>query len=354
MFEFCIGCESLEELQAQETYWGLFGFRVKIEETEEGTLSAEDSQKLYGVNSRLVSKRLFHMGGADHGLVRLMHFSDVEAKPSVAAELKNLRVKGARWGAQLTSDVYNVLNHAEDVKAAGAPIHWKGPHRSTVYSSLKGDGTVTADECWRATSACVRECVVFQPMAVQNFYQRYEYTIPKYGKVDESSKYKCSQITHFGLIAQGGYETVAFYEETLGLLKTTEGEGKLYTFDSAEEGDRDILGLDQEGDCFYTTNVDCPESSTNVMDYVSGRLHILRYKEGMPSQIPDKLEISRPGCRGPCNYTLRVDDISRYHAKIGSAKGVTEMTPIMSNEFGEQSFSLLAPDGYFWTIHQTN
>ena len=74
MFEFCIGCESTEELQSQEHYWKLFGF---YQEGEDGNLSAQDSQKLYGVNSRLVSKRLFHRGGADHGLVRLMYFSDV-------------------------------------------------------------------------------------------------------------------------------------------------------------------------------------------------------------------------------------------------------------------------------------
>ena len=197
-------------------------------------------------------------------------------------------------------------------------------------------------------------CVVFQPLAVQNFYQRYEYTIPKYGKVDESSKFKCSQITHFGLIAQGPYEDVAFYEDTLGLLKTTDGEGKLYTYDIAEQGDRDILGLDQDGDCFYTTNVDCPESSKNVMEYVSGRLHILRYPDHIPSPIPDKRNISRPGCHGPCNYTLRVDDILKYHSKVSRARGVAELTPVILNEFKERSFSFLSPDGYFWTILQTN
>lgn len=355
MFEICIGCSDLDELETQVKYWKLFGYAEHPEETPRGQLSATQSEQLYGVRSNLISVRLFHSASrSDHGLVRLLCFTDVELRPSFVPELDSLRYKGARWGAMLTDNVFNILHHAEDVKAEGATIKWMGPHRSTIYKSIQpeaggktGDLALTA---WSATSACVRECVFFQPMAVQNCFQRYEYSIAKYGHVDPSSKFKTSQITHFGLISQGAYEEISFYEEVLGLLKTTPDEGKLFSYDDAEPGDCDILGLKQKGDRFRTTNVDSPESSLDVRQYVSGRLHILRYAEDMPTPVEDKRDVSRPGTRGPCNYTLRVADATAMRAKIAKAKGVSCITETVQNEFGESSFSFVAPDGYFWSV----
>lgn len=358
IFEMCIGCASLEELAAQERYWGLYGFFEDTSETRRGSLAAEDAARLYGVPSALISVRLYHRASrADHGLVRLWCFTDAEARPSVAARLGSLRCKGARWGAQLTENVYNIVHHAEDAKEAGATIHWKGPHRSTIYKldepGQPGEPADPGAKAWAATSACVRECVFFQPLAVQNMYQRYEYSIPKYGRTDPDAKFAASQITHVGLISQGDYAEISFYEDTLGLLNTTDGKSKEFTYDDACEGDRDILGLDVPGDRFYTTNVDGPESSLNVREYVSGRLHILRYADDIPSDIPDLRGESRPGTRGPCNYTLRVGDIEAYHAKVRAAEGTTEVGTVMINEFGERSFSFVAPDGYYWTMVET-
>ena len=134
IFEICIGCASIEELAAQERYWALYGFFEDTSETARGKLTAEDSVRLYGVRSALISVRLYHRASrADHGLVRLWCFTDIDARPSVAARLTSLRCKGARWGAQLTDNLYNIVHHAEDAKDAGAIIHWKGPHRSTIY-----------------------------------------------------------------------------------------------------------------------------------------------------------------------------------------------------------------------------
>ena len=39
---------------------------------------------------------------------------------------------------------------------------------------------------------------------------------------------------------------------------------------------------------------------------------------------------------------------SGHHKVIESE--ATKMTPIVINEFGEKSFSFVAPDGYFWTL----
>jgi hypothetical protein len=48
-------------------------------------------------------------------------------------------------------------------------------------------------------------------------------------------------------------------------------------------------------------------------------------------------------------YTYRVRGLEVYcdRVKASEAQNVTE---ILSNEFGERSFSFISPDRYFWTL----
>jgi uncharacterized glyoxalase superfamily protein PhnB len=52
---------------------------------------------------------------------------------------------------------------------------------------------------------------------------------------------------------------------------------------------------------------------------------------------------------GASLYTLRVSDLDEYRRRVGEG-GATEVTAIVENEFGERSFSFVAPDGFFWTF----
>ena len=110
LFEYCCGVADVDELEGQITYWRSFGFCESS--MQRGTLGAAAAEKLYGVKSRLTSVRLFH-ADTDHGLIRLMCFHDISPKPH---HLKNLRALGARWGAQLSSDLFNIHNHAVDLR----------------------------------------------------------------------------------------------------------------------------------------------------------------------------------------------------------------------------------------------
>jgi hypothetical protein len=48
-------------------------------------------------------------------------------------------------------------------------------------------------------------------------------------------------------------------------------------------------------------------------------------------------------------YTYRVRGLEDYFNRVkGSA--AQNVTDIVSNEFGEASFSFIAPDRYFWTL----
>ena len=69
------------------------------------------------------------------------------------------------------------------------------PLRCVVYKSA---GVEKSAQPFTGTIGCVREMLVIQPGAVSNFFQRYDYTIPNYGKVDPKSKFKASQVTFAG------------------------------------------------------------------------------------------------------------------------------------------------------------
>lgn len=48
-------------------------------------------------------------------------------------------------------------------------------------------------------------------------------------------------------------------------------------------------------------------------------------------------------------YTYRVSSIAEYFQRV-KASNAQKITEIVANELGEQSFSFIAPDGYFWTL----
>ena len=50
-----------------------------------------------------------------------------------------------------------------------------------------------------------------------------------------------------------------------------------------------------------------------------------------------------------CWYTYRVGGLEVYCDRL-KASQAQNITDIVSNEFGEQSLSFVAPDGYFWTL----
>jgi uncharacterized glyoxalase superfamily protein PhnB len=44
-----------------------------------------------------------------------------------------------------------------------------------------------------------------------------------------------------------------------------------------------------------------------------------------------------------------VSSIAEYFQRVKASNAQT-ITEIVANEFGEQHFSFIAPDGYFWTF----
>lgn len=327
IYEVCI---SVREPISAIQYWEQFGYCID----RIGELSAAVAQKLYGVNSGLRSIRLAHQN-ADHGLIRLMVWQN---PTNEGLGMDSMKVKGNRWATTLTADVLSILNHAEEAAKAGLSIKYTNPHWEIIYNKER------KSRPFLDPAIGVREMLLLQPLYRQVLFQRFGYTLPDYGQIDKNAAFKTSQFTHMGMVIQDdSKETLKFYEE-LGLLRSRDDVETSY--ESSLAG-REIFDL-QPGEKFFVTAFDDPRSSaTNFMAARSGRLYIIRFPDSL--QLDSQFEKAQPGCLGMCLYTYRVRGLKEYGDRL-KATQAKNITAIVSNEFGEASFSFVAPDGYFWTL----
>jgi catechol 2,3-dioxygenase-like lactoylglutathione lyase family enzyme len=253
--------------------------------------------------------------------------------------MDSMKVNGNRWATTLTADVLNILNHAQEAVAAGLPVKYTHPHWEVIYNKER-KGRPFID-----SAIGVREMMLLQPFTRQVFFERFNYTLPNYGKINDSAVFKTSQFTHLGMVIQDdSKETLLFYEEILGLLRTRDDVET--TYESSEAG-RQIFDL-QPSERFFVTAFDDPRSSqSNLQAARSGRLYIVRFPASI--QLANRFEEAQPGCLGMSLYTYRVRELEDYFNRV-KASAAQNVTEIVSNEFGEQSFSFVAPDGYFWTL----
>lgn len=327
LYEVGIG---VRDLIPQIQYWQQFGYRIG----QVGTLPAETAQALYGVPSALRSIRLYHQD-ADHGLIRLMAW---EQPVNEGLQMASMKGRGNRWATSLTRDLLNLWNHAEEAARAHWPIRYTDPSWEVIYP--------IADEPQPFNDVLmgVREMLLLQPLTRQVLFERFNYTMPHYGQIHEAAFFQASQITHMGLIIQDDHQQqIDFYEDVIGLLRSRDGSETTYEQSQAA---RQIFDL-QPGERFWVTTFDDPRSSTDFQAARSGRLYIIRFPESMT--IPNYLDRSRPGCLGFSLYTCRVQDLTQYRDRI-QASAAQNVTDPIANEFGELSFSFIAPDGYFWTL----
>ncbi|TAF05808.1 MAG: VOC family protein [Nostocales cyanobacterium] len=316
-------------------YWHQFGYRIG----QVGELSPEAAYQLYGVNSPLTAIRLYHQD-ADHGLVRLMSWQN---PTNQGLGMSSMKVKGNRWTTALTADLLEILNHAENAKAAGETIRYTYPYWEVIYQKEQKSRPFVEP------AVGVREMLLLQPLTRQVLFQRFGYVMPHYGKINHNAALNTSQFTHLGLIVQDDSKaTMRFYEDVLGLLRVRDDVETSY--ESSLAG-RDFFDL-QPGEKFIVTAFDDPRSSgTDLMAARSGRLYIVRFPESIP--LESRFTFAQPGSLGMCLYTYRVQEIQTYFDRI-KASNVQKFTNLVNNEFGEMSFSFVSPDGYFWTLLAKN
>lgn len=327
IYEVCIGVDNPAPIIK---YWEQFGYNIG----QEGHLSAVAAKDLYGVDSALRSLRLDHQN-ADHGLIRLMVWDN---PTNEGLQLTPMKVKGNRWATTMTADTLNILNHAEKAEKDGLPVKYIDPQWSVIYQT--GEGIPFIDPL-----VGVREMMLLQPLSRQIFFQRFNYTVPNYGKINTTAAFKTSQVTHMGMVVQDdSKETLRFYESVLGLLRTQDDIESTYEDSQAA---RQIFDL-QPGERFWVTSFDDPRSSKSNWQLArSGRMYIIRFPEDM--KLENRLAQAKPGCLGMSLYTYRVRGLKEYLKRIQNS-AAPKVTEITFNEFAEESFSFIAPDGYFWNL----
>lgn len=316
IFENCVGSNDVE---MSLKYWAEFGYQ----EVKKGQLEAAQAKLLYGHASNLTSLRLQNGNSSEHGLVRVMWWSEPRNEG-----LGNTLpvVVGSRWFASLTKDIYAIADAFTDDTSHGGDWIYTEPVRA-----IEGIGNEGKSLYNRFVG--VREMFVIGSETRQAFFQRYNYNRPGYGTIDPSSPLQVSEGTHSSIVT-ADHTLSSFYSEVFGLVPM-EWNSKQSGYKNPST--RQTLML-EEGQEFYLSLF-----SSSIA--LAGALQIY----SPLYSTPNKCEYAQPGSLGLSLFTYQVEDISEFHDRI-SASNATSVTPIIPNEFGEPSFGLVSPDGMYWAI----
>ena len=316
IFENCIGSNDVE---ATLKYWAELGYR----EVGRGQLSAEQAGLLYGYRSALTSLRLQNGNSFAGGLIRVMVWS----KPRNDGLGYTLPlVEGSRWFASLVNDIYVVADAFRDDKENGGDWIHTEPVRGIEGIGQKGTGLYNR-------FVGVREMFVIGPETRQAFFQRYNYTRPGYGTVEPTSPMGVSEGTHSSIVTSN-HSLSSFYVDVFGLVPA---EFNVKRSGYHNPATRQILML-EAGQEFDLSAFFSPKTLVGMFQV---------YTPLYPT--PDQREYAQPGSLGICLFTYQVEDITAFHKHV-THSDATHVTSIVSNEFGEPSFGLIAPDGMYWVI----
>lgn len=316
IFENCIGVDNLE---ATVKYWAELGYR----EVSRGELSAEQAGLLYGHPSSLLSLRLQNGSSSDHGLVRVMKWSEPRNQ---GLEYALPLVEGSRWFASLVKDISVIADAFADERANGGAWIYTEPVRGIEGVGHAGTGLYNR-------FVGVREMFVIGTETRQAFFQRYNYDRPGYGTVDSSSPMGVSEGTHSSIVTSD-HRLSSFYTDVFGLVPV---EFNVKHSGYQNPATRQILML-ESGQEFY------------LSAFLSPKTHVGMFQVYSPLYpTPDKRECAQPGALGICLFTYQVEDIAAFCDRVTHSNAVN-VTPIVMNEFGEPAFGLIAPDGMYWVI----
>ena len=354
VFEGCVGVDasSLDEVLA---WYALQGFAPLPAAPPRRPLDAEAARAVYGPGaSALTSVRLWHAGGADHGLVRLMVW---DAPTSPGLGVRGMATRGGRWTASLTDNVMAIGNRGTVARQLQpAQTRYIEPQWTVIYGGGAGtEGPPSFSDLFEKPLVGVRESLLFRPLTRQVFFQRFDYAIPTYGTTAPQSAFKTSQTTHFGIIVESDSNDapeIRFYEQALGLLRARDCRDATTYKPGGHDAATNIWEFPADATGNYNIDMDDPRSSTDWTQARSGRLKIARYPRNCHPPLDaceDGLAASRPGALGLSLYTYRTPDPEALQARV-VAHGATDVTPVLRNEFGERCFGFTSPDGYVWNI----
>jgi catechol 2,3-dioxygenase-like lactoylglutathione lyase family enzyme len=319
--ELIIGVDDRRAADLRD-YYSQMGFS----RAAEAALDGELAKALYGSASSAHVERLRHGGSLDGGL-RLMIW---EHGAGEGMGMATLGTEGARWATLHTTDLLNLLNHARDAERRGAEIAFVGPVRNFVLPDHRRGGRPFLDR-----APCIHELALITPVTREVFFQRHDYE-SELGEVDDAAHFRCSRLLHFAVVSRRERGCGEFYRDALGWQIVSRRD------ESESAANRELYGLHLElGERMIVTILQPPDGEAAA----ATQLHLIELEV---TQLVDCRLRARPGNLGPSGYVLRVEGIERARARVMAA-GAIKVSDLVVNEFGEPSFSFVAPDGYWWS-----
>ncbi len=320
----------VKDLESAIEFWSACGYRPG----REGQLSTEQAKTLYGVESAVTSVRLLHQNAAA-GLIRLMQW-DNPTGPGL--NMAPLRTHGCRWSVHRTDNIANAYVHGEVLRRQGKPIYLVGPHYNFDLGKKIADKNP-----FRETLSASGDVLLFQPEAQLVAMTRMNFAVPKYGTIDTDAPLRLSEGCHMALVIQAEDISIFdFYEEVIGFKRYHQVDI------SYQPGymPSDMFDLTPD-ETFSEVDFDDPDAGDDPAEHLPGRLRCFIVRSAKPAD--DRLALSQPGNLGYSLYTVRVGDLLAMHKKV-SASQASGVTDIITDEFGADSFSFVAPDGFTWAV----
>ena len=319
VFEFVFGAYSAER-DGLLAFWARLGFTP----CADGGLDAAAAGKAFGHRSALASVRLQHPGCTSFGtgFVRLQFWDELRDEGLGTA---TPIVTGSRWMGMYTHDI---LQLRDSFGSRAAVRDWDLTMSSLVNAPLaKPAPEISLEQPFVG----LRETLIFGRRFRLAFIQRGGFERPGFGTFDDALPFKNTEGSHANIVQATTAFDTGFYKHAFGFETAPFGEAH----DSGDEAPTiEALSL-RDGELFRVERTRAPDCPTGLLQVYSS------YLDG-----PDLRDRSRPGSGNLCAYSLRVRDLDRLARDVEDAGGTHD--GIVSDEFGTDTISFTAPDGYAW------
>ena len=320
VYEVMVGTDNATQLVE---YFAEFGFSV----TKDASIAAQAAQELYGVRSGLRSIRMQNGAVDSHGLVRILEWEQPLGPGVGYAPPETV---GQRMAVMRTRDIFRLHDVFMDLRnKAGQPWLSTEP----VFDDLYGldTGKISIKE----RRVGVRENAVYGQVFNHVFFQRYGYTIHRYGTINEPAPLPTSEFTHHDFIVKGDLaEVTGYYTSVLGLRAENDP-----VIDGDWQKGPGRVFLMEPGESHWYRGFVSPNN-------VCGKLKFFSAMD--PEHVRDRSARQRAGELGITLHSLYTPELD-YVRELADKQGL-EPSAILENEFTEQSFVFTGPDGATWQI----
>lgn len=169
------------------------------------------------------------------------------------------------------------------------------------------------------------------------FFQRYGYTIPGYGTINDTTPLRTSEVTHNDFIIPGStkqdmLDQTNYYRDVLGFKP----EGDVVLDGDWQQGPKRVFHMADGSSHWYRGFV----SPNNI----SGKLKFFVN----PDTRPDRSSEQKPGHKGITLDSVYSPEMTKIRNLALQHKIKT--TALQFNEFGEKAFVISGPDGSTWQV----